>query len=209
MKQSADVSPPSLLFVISGPSASGKGGALRRLGMRDDINRVTTYTTRAMREIERNGIDYHFVSTERFFELVQEGEIVEFAQPYKDAHYGSPRALYLPSNRHRVVELDPAGYMRARTLAQTRVIGIFIYPGGSEEVRQRLAVRNDTPSAENRVRVVSAQLEQSWWYEYVLFNSDLEEFHATLDLVVNSEITKYAGHRQLADMYFATQQEIA
>lgn len=198
LDESIDPAPRSLLFVISGPSAAGKGGALRRIGARQGIKRVTTYTTRERRPVERNGLDYHFVSGDKFMSLVSNGEIVEYAQPYKDASYGSPRSLYEVAEHHRIVELDPAGYMRAKRLARSKVVGIFVYPGGADEVRARLDVRNDTPQAENRVNVADDQVGQSWWYDYVLFNRDLDTFCKNLDTVIDAEILAHQGIHELA-----------
>lgn len=198
--------PRRLLFVISGPSAAGKGGALRRIGSRDDVSRVPTYTTRPQRPVERNGLDYHFVSQEEFFSLVRSGEIVEYAQPYKDANYGSPRELYSGADHHRIVELDPAGYMRARRLAQSRVVGIFVYPGGPEEVQARLKVRDDTPQPENRIDVADEQIGMSWLYDYVLFNRDKETFHHNLDRVIEAELLAYEGISELAALQRASQE---
>lgn len=174
------------LFVISGPSASGKGTAIRAAVADLGLARVTTYTTRQRRDNEVDGHDYNFIGVDEFLGLVADGGIFEYSQPYHDAYYGSPSAILDQSTEDAITELDPRGYFRVRASSARRVVGIFVYPGPPSEVSARLEVRADTPAAENRVRVVNEQLEQAIHYDYVLFNeveaTFLEEIHTILQV---------------------------
>jgi len=81
------------LFIISGPSGAGKGTALDWMVLSGLVRRVPTYTTRAARPTERDGIEYNFVSDEAFTKLREEGQLIEYTRTYSDSYYGSPREL--------------------------------------------------------------------------------------------------------------------
>src|SRR5690242_3310132 len=131
-----------LLFVVSGPSGSGKGTAVRWLDTHAGLRRIPTYTTRAARAAEVDGVDYHFVDDERFHWLHERGTIFEYTRTYRDSLYGSPATLLDSSDRDPyVVELDPAGFVRTRAASGRRVVGIFITTVSESELRRRIEQR--------------------------------------------------------------------
>ena len=87
------------LLVLAGPTAVGKGTIVRRLVERyDDVWVSVSVTTREPRPGEREGIDYYFVSDERFDHMIAEDELLEWAVVHGEHRYGTPRAAVL---RHR------------------------------------------------------------------------------------------------------------
>ncbi len=85
------VPPPPLLIVISGPSGVGKDAVISEMKARGlPFFYVVTLTTRPRRPGERDGIDYHFVSESEFQELIQKGELIEWAKVYGN-YYGVPK----------------------------------------------------------------------------------------------------------------------
>jgi guanylate kinase len=190
-----------LLFVISGPSGSGKGTAVRRLHTHTGLRRVATYTTREPRAAEVDGLDYHFVDDDRFHRLHEQGTIFEYTRTYRDSLYGSPASLLDSTDRDPyVVELDPAGFVRTRAASARRVVGIFITTVSEGELRRRIAERGQGREAAARMRIRTDQLTWAWSYDYVLLNDDLDAFHADLDAVVRSELLRTAGARRLLDL---------
>jgi len=187
-----------VLFVISGPSGSGKGTAMRWLTGNADLYRVTTYTTRPPRETEVSGLDYHFVGDDEFHRLHEQGSIFEYTRTYSDSLYGSP-TLLLDSTDPRpfVVELDPAGFVRTRAASTRRVVGIFITTVSEDELRQRIQERGQGGELVQRLRIRVDQLTWAWSYDYVLLNDDLDTFHADLETVVRSELLRTSGARRL------------
>src|ERR1700733_723256 len=91
------------------------------------VRRVPTYTTRAARPTERDGIEYNFVSDEAFTKLREEGQLIEYTRTYSDSYYGSPRGLLARrAPPPPAGELEPPGFVKVRAMPARRVIGIFI-----------------------------------------------------------------------------------
>jgi guanylate kinase len=190
-----------VLFVISGPSGSGKGTAMRWLTEHGGLARVTTYTTRQRRDTEINGIDYHFVDEDGFHRLHEQGTIFEYTRTYSESLYGSPTALLDADDENPlVVELDPAGFVRTRAASRRRVVGIFITTVSEDELRRRISERGQAGEMTQRLRIRTDQLTWAWSYDYVLLNDDLESFYTDLETVVRGELLRTGGARRLLDL---------
>jgi len=190
-----------LLFVISGPSGSGKGTAMRWLTENTELNRVTTYTTRDPRPTEVDGRDYHFVAEEEFHRLHEKGTIFEYTRTYAASLYGSPSVMLdAVETRPLVVELDPAGFVRTRAASTRRVVGIFITTLSEDELRRRIQERGQGAEVAQRLKIRTDQLTWAWSYDYVLLNDELERFQADLNTVVRGELLRTSGARRLLDL---------
>lgn len=190
-----------LLFVISGPSGSGKGTAMRYLTGRGMLERATTYTTRPPRETEVDGLDYHFVNEDTFYDLHEKGTIFEYTRTYSASLYGSPSVLLDSTDpRPLVVELDPAGFVRLRAASTRRVVGLFITTVSEGELRKRIEARGQANELTKRLRIRTDQLTWAWSYDFVLLNDDVDAFYADLATVVRSELLKTQGARRMLDL---------
>lgn len=190
------IKPSPLLFVISGPSGSGKGTALDYIEteFKHDISRCPTYTTRPKRKGERQGQDYNFVTQAQFDEFVEAGKIFEFTRTYNDELYGSPRTLVNTEvPKHLLVELDFNGFHRIKTISHRQVIGIFVMPPSIEELSKRILARSPETNIERRLQRVSEQIAHSWSYHYIILNQDRDEFIKRLDHIVSSELYRHDG----------------
>jgi len=188
--------PTPLLFVISGPSGSGKGTALDFIDTRfkDCISRCPTYTTREMRKGERQDKDYHFVNQEEFDRLVAEGKIFEFTRTYNDELYGSPITLVNTDIKyHLFVELDFNGFHRIKTISRRKIVGIFVMPPSIEELSKRILARQPETNLHRRLQRVSEQISHAWSYDYIILNKDKNEFLKRLETVVEAELFRVAG----------------
>ena len=194
-----DARPP--LFIISGPSGAGKGTALDWMVLSGLVRRVPTYTTRAARPTERDGIEYNFVSDEAFTKLREEGQLIEYTRTYSDSYYGSPRELLESRDPTPLAaELEPTGFVKVRAMSARRVIGIFVTTRTETELRSRLAERGLTPDTDNRLRIRSLQQTWSWVYDYILVNQDREDFLAELSTVIRSELIRSRGMQYVTEL---------
>ncbi len=167
-----------LLFVISGPSGVGKDALIEKLVAQDPgIRRSVSYTTRAPRPGEKDGVDYSFVSREQFERLIDEGEFLEYAS-YDGNLYGT--------SAHRVADLEAAGFdvilkidVKGAEQVRQRLPGatfIFLEPPSMQELIRRSTTRQ-TESAEDRsARQMIAEVEMRYasHYDHVVVNDDLD-----------------------------------
>jgi guanylate kinase len=191
----------SPLFIISGPSGAGKGTALDWMVLSGMVRRVPTYTTRAPRPTERNGIEYNFVSDEAFTKLREEGQLIEYTRTYSDSYYGSPRELLDSQDPAPLAaELEPTGYVKVRAMSARRVIGIFVTTRTETELRKRLAERGLLPDTDNRLRIRSLQQTWAWVYDYILVNDDRDDFIGELSTVIRSELIRSRGMQYITEL---------
>jgi guanylate kinase len=185
-----------LLFIVSGPSGSGKGTLLAHLAQtQPDLERVQTYTTRAMRPTE-SAEDYNFIADGEFDRHVASGEIFEFTRTYGDHRYGSPKRLVDASDgRDIVVELEVKGMLRLRTLSQRRVVSLFILPESIEELERRIRARHMEDNFEDRIAKAREQVSYAYAYDYLAVNADRERFLSEAEAIVRAERARRDGAR--------------
>jgi guanylate kinase len=171
------VSPLSDVFVITGPSGVGKGTLIR--GLRERIPQLelsVSATTRAPRPGERDGVDYHFLSGERFDELVGAGQFVEHAD-YAGRRYGTLRSE-LEGRVERgvpvVLEIEVQGARQVRA-AMPQAVQVFISPPSLEVLRERLQGRgtDDPEEVSRRLGVAEQELTAQPEFAHVVVNDDL------------------------------------
>jgi guanylate kinase len=187
-----------LLYVISGPSGSGKGTALDHIAASGAVARIPTFTTRPPRDTETDGVQYNFVDVDTFFALYEQGVIFEYTRTYSSDYYGSPTRLLASKEQQAfAVELDPMGFVRLRAASARRVVGIFVVTTTEDELRRRIIERGQAGEIGLRLKARVDQLTWAWSYDYVLLNDDRRQFVSDLDAVVRAETLKTAGARHM------------
>lgn len=176
LSQSDHLSPlqQGLLFVLSAPSGAGKDtviNALKQQGM--DFYVVASVTTRAPRPGESEGNPYHFVSLEKFEQLMAQGELLEYANVHGN-WYGQPRQAIrdnLRAGRDVLLKIDVQGAATIRRKVPEAIF-IFLVPSSLEELAERLTNRHTETEAERTRRLTDArkELAEKDWYDYVIVN---------------------------------------
>ena len=165
------------LVVISGCSGVGKGTVLGiMMKKRSDLSFSVSATTRSPRPNEVDGEHYYFITKQRFEEMIEAGEFLEY-----DAHsanyYGTPRAQAEEKRQrgHVLLDIEPMGAGQVRK-ADPEAVLIFIMPPSMEELERRLRGRGDTPEDQIQMRMERAhwEMDQRHWYDHVVVNDDAE-----------------------------------
>lgn len=188
------------LFVVSGASGTGKTTLLREaLRHVPDLSFSVSATTRPARAGESEGLDYLFVSPERFQAHVDAGDFLEHAQVYGN-RYGTLRAPVqkaLAQGLSVVLDIDVHGARQVRK-TMPNGIGIFLAPTSIEVLEQRLRARGTEAEHTITLRMaqVQEQLNGSGEFEYVVVNDVLSCAHDCLQAVFVAELQK-VHRRQL------------
>ena len=181
------------MFVITGPSGVGKGTLIRALGERvPELELSVSATTRAPRPGEREGVDYHFLSSEDFERRVANGEFVEHAT-YSGNRYGTLRSELEQRLREGipvVLEIEVQGARQVRE-AMPDAVAVFIAPPSLDALRTRLVGRGtDAPEAvDQRMRTAARELEARPEFGHVVVNDRLEDAVERLTEIVRDALT--------------------
>jgi guanylate kinase len=182
----------SKVFVITGPSGVGKGTLISALLQRvPGLELSISATTRAPREGEEDGRDYHFLSPEEFDRRVEARDFLEFAT-YSGNHYGTLRSEVerrLSADRSVVLEIEVQGAQQVRA-AMPDSVQIFIAPPDPEVLRERLRSRG-TDSAEaidSRLETAELELAVQGDFDHRIVNDDLQHAAAELEEIVRTEL---------------------
>src|SRR5690554_1313065 len=174
-----DINQEGLLIVISGPSGAGKGTVCKYLlSKSSDLKLSTSMTTRKPRQGEIDGVNYYFINNEKFKEMIQAGELLEYAMVY-DNYYGTPKNEVLKqinSGKNVILEIDIQGALQVKSKFPDGVF-IFIMPPSMEELKNRIKNRGTESESELTKRFESSYKEINYIskYNYIVVNDKIEE----------------------------------
>jgi guanylate kinase len=193
--------PKGNLIVITGPSGVGKGTVVQRLlDEVPNLSKSVSATTRAMRPGERDGVDYFFVTDEKFAEMLENNEFMEWAE-YSGNFYGTPRKWVeeqLRVKRHEAsgeqagtdvileIEVDGAKQIRDRF---AQAVLIFLSPPSFDELKSRLKGRGTESGAKIQLRLHKARQEmrERGLFYYEVVNDNIDEAVKNLTHIVYAE----------------------
>jgi guanylate kinase len=170
------------LFVVAAPSGAGKTSLTRALLERDPGIRLSvSYTTRPPRPGEREGVDYHFVTPERFRALQDAGAFLEHAQVHGNWYATGVTWLkeQVASGQDVLLEIDWQGARQVRKLVPDAV-HVFILPPSLASLEERLLRRgqDDPGTIARRVKAAREEMRHCDEFDYVIIN---QEFASAVD----------------------------
>ena len=196
-----------VLFVVSGPSGVGKS-TLLKVAMKkiEGLTFSVSATTRGPRKGEADGVDYHFLSNERFAELVAEDAFVEHATVY-DRSYGTLKSEVeskLEQGLSVVLDIDVQGAQQVRQSVPDAVF-VHLLPPSIQALRERLHGRGTDSQEiiEGRMAAVRLQVEGAQQADYVVVNDDLEDAHRCFQAVILGALCQRPLHQRFVDELLA------
>lgn len=193
-----------VLVVFSGPSGVGKGTVRKRFfeKMGDKLYYSISMTTRAMREGEKNGVDYHFVSREKFLREIKNDNVLEYNE-YVGNFYGTPKDIVFEKINKGIdvvleIEVNGAKIIKEKV---PNCVSIFIAPPGFGTLKERLIGRNTetVDIIEERLKKAKEEIACAGDYDYIVINDDIEEASDEVISIIESEHLRV--DRVFADYY--------
>ena len=166
-------------ITISAPSGSGKTTLCKALQVVEpDIQWSISYTTREKRDTEEDGVDYHFISSDKFEDFIINGYFVEWENVHGYYYGTSLKSLNnaIHENKMLLLEMDVKGSMNIKKLYPEKTFSIFIIPPSIEHLRDRLKNRGTDSAKRIEVRLKRFQEEMEFQnkFDYVMVNENLE-----------------------------------
>jgi guanylate kinase len=179
------------LFVVSGPSGVGKTSIISALMNKlENIVFSVSCTTRPPRPGEVDGVDYFFVSRDKFIEMREKGEFLEWAEVHGNL-YGTPKKFVLENiekGNRIILDIDVQGALQVKRNFDDAVF-IFVAPPSYEVLKERLLKRGTENSQSMLKRLENAKWEMSKIveFDYLIVNSDLEKSILAMKSIVIAE----------------------
>lgn len=180
------------VIIFSAPSGAGKSTVVSYLlGLHPEFRFSVSATSRPPRGTEQDGVEYYFITAERFRELIDEDAFVEFEEVYEDRFYGTLKSeverIWADGNVI-IFDVDVKGGVNLKKYFKDSALSVLIVPPSIEELERRLRNRGtDTPEAiAERVAKAGSELEfASGKFDYELVNDDLDTALAEIRKVVD------------------------
>jgi len=181
----------SNVFIISAPSGAGKSTLIQRLVTENKkLFFSISHTTRPPREGEVDGVDYFFIPESRFKKMIEDGELLEWAEVH-GSYYGTSREMLEKAaalERDLILDIDVQGAAKVKKLLP-EAVSIFILPPTFKALRERLERRqkNTEQQITRRIENARREIRHCNEYDYVIINHDLECAFQDLNSILSSQ----------------------
>jgi len=193
-----ELTPKGKLIIFSAPSGSGKSTLVQHLMTEYPELRLKfsiSCTSRAPRGTERNGVEYFFLSPDKFRQKISAGEFLEYEEVYQDKFYGTLKSqveIQAERGENVVFDVDVKGGCTIKKYYGDRALSVFIQPPSVEELRKRLVGRaTDAPEViEQRLAKAEYELTFVDKFDKVIINDDLDVAKAEAYQIVSEFLKK-------------------
>ena len=190
------------LFIVSGPSGTGKGTICNELLKYDDIFLSVSVTTRDRRNDEIDGVTYFYDTVDGFRKRIDNGMMLEWAQ-YGDNYYGTPKDVVekkLAAGINVILEIEVQGALKVKAQLPEAVM-IFVVPPSMEELYSRLVNRGREEKSEiaKRIEIANGELSKASVYNYIVINDKLEESVKEVRRIIDERKNQMAFIQDLID----------
>lgn len=196
------------LFIVSAPSGTGKTTLVERAVQCVPRLRMSrSYTSRAMRAGEKDGVDYNFISTDRFEAMIRDGAFLEWADVF-GSYYGTcaadtEAALAAGDDVVLVIDVQGARQVRSRGI---ETVSIFVLPPSAAILEQRLRGRSkdSEEQIQRRLEVARREVNEYARYDYVVVNDEVEPAVDRLRAIIMAERARTTPMRDEAESIIRT-----
>lgn len=184
------------LIIISAPSGSGKTTIVNFL-LKEilSLNLSVSVTTRPLRDGEKNGEEYYFLTTEEFKKKIKENLFIEYNEVYPNHFYGTLKAeVYnkLQKGKNIILNLDITGGLNIKKIYKENVLLIFLMPPSLKVLKERLKIRKTESSEIIKSRLCKAanEIRLAVQYDLIILNDNLDKLKKESIQIVSEFITK-------------------
>ena len=185
-----------IVIVLSSPSGAGKTTLVKKISKKNNFQISISYTTRIPRDNEVNGSDYYFIKKSEFKELIDQEELLEYAEVF-DNFYGSSKTKvqnFIKNKKNVLFDIDWQGTQQIRKkIDKKNLITFFILPPSKKTLINRLSERENNNINIVKQRMAKFESDVTNWvdYDYVVINDNLEicleEILNVIDLKINNK----------------------
>lgn len=180
-----------VLLVFSGPSGAGKGAVCKALRESNpNLLLSISATTRPPRSGEVDGVNYYFVKSETFKKMIEENQLLEWAEVYGN-YYGTPRSFVqesLDRGNDVILEIDIQGALQVKEKIPEAVL-IFITPPSISDLEKRLFSRGTDSNVEilKRLSCAAEEIKLATRYDYIVINDEINKAVSVISSIITSE----------------------
>ena len=182
----------NIMLILSSPSGAGKTTITKKIQQKYQTFKISvSHTTRRPRTNEVDGIDYYFVSQEKFKKLIEEGKFYEYAKIF-DNYYGTLKQSVdeLFKKNDIIFDIDWQGTKQLSKFKNLNLIKIYLITDNKDELKQRLIKRNQNTKEEVEKRFKSFDEDVKHWndYDYIIINKNLDVcFKQIENIILNNK----------------------
>tara|TARA_B100000945_G_C20379561_1_gene596457 strand:- start:331 stop:882 length:552 start_codon:yes stop_codon:yes gene_type:complete len=181
------------MIVLSSPSGAGKTTLSKKIQQSDNSFKISvSHTTRKSRPNEVDGVDYNFVSEEKFLNLLKNDAFYEHTKIFGN-YYGTSKLSVneiLNKNCNVLFDIDWKGAKQLSNYKELNLLKLFILPPSKEELEKRLVARNqdDRDSIKKRLLAYSEDIKHSSEYDHVLINDNVEKCFIEIKKIISDRL---------------------
>jgi len=188
----------NILLILSSPSGAGKTTLTKKIQQKYQNFKISvSHTTRLPRANEIDGVDYYFVSKQKFQDLVEKDSFYEHAKIY-DNYYGTSKKEVnsIIKNNDIIFDIDWQGTRQLSNIKNLNLVKIYLTTRNREDLKKRLIKRNQNSLKEVNKRFNSYNDDVKKWneYDYVVVNDNLEVCFKQIEKIILIEKTKFSPH---------------
>ena len=184
----------NIMVILSSPSGVGKTTISKKIEQKYQSFKISvSHTTRAPRSNEIDGVDYHFISNEKFEQLIKEKKFYEYAKIFEN-YYGTLKKNVDETIKKNdlLFDIDWQGTKQLSKFKNLKLIKIYLITDSKEELKSRLIKRNQNSKAEIEKRFNSFDEDIKHWndYDYIIINKNLESCFKQIESIILSNKNK-------------------